>query len=54
MGEMRNVYTDLVRKPEWERHMRNLGVDGKIKLTCVVKEEDVSVHWSQLAQVRAK
>jgi hypothetical protein len=32
MGEMRNVYSSLVRKPEVRNHSEELDVDGKILL----------------------
>jgi hypothetical protein len=30
MGEMRNAYKILVRKPEWKRPLEDLVVDGSI------------------------
>jgi len=32
MGDMKRVYTILVRKPEGKRHSEDLGVDGRIIL----------------------
>jgi hypothetical protein len=32
MGEMRNVYSILVGKPEGKNHLEDLGIDGKIIL----------------------
>jgi len=36
MGEMRNAYSNLVRKPEWNRSLGGLGVDGKIILEWIL------------------
>jgi hypothetical protein len=32
MGEMRNAYKNLVRKPEGKNHSEDLDVDGRIIL----------------------
>jgi hypothetical protein len=32
VGEMRNVYKILVRKPERRDHLEDLGIDGRIIL----------------------
>jgi hypothetical protein len=36
MGEMRNAYKILVRKPEWKNHLEDLDTDGKIILKCML------------------
>jgi hypothetical protein len=33
IGEMRNVYKILIRKPEGKNHLEDLGVDGRVILT---------------------
>jgi hypothetical protein len=36
MGEMRNAYSILVGKPEGNRPLVRLGIDGKIILECIL------------------
>jgi hypothetical protein len=36
MGEMRNAYRILVRKPEGKNHSEDLGTDGKIILEWIL------------------
>jgi hypothetical protein len=38
MGEMRNVYIVLVRKPEGMRLLGNLDVDGSIILKLILRK----------------
>jgi hypothetical protein len=37
MGEMRNVYTILIGKPEGRTQLKDLGIDGKIILKWILR-----------------
>jgi hypothetical protein len=38
MIDMRNIYRILVEKPEGKKgNLRDLGVDGRLTLTCILK-----------------
>jgi hypothetical protein len=45
MGEMRNMYKILVRKPEEKNHLGYLGMVGRIILKCICN----NVDWVYLA-----
>ena len=52
MGEMRSVYRVWWGNP-WERHhLRDPGVEGRIKLAWIFRKYDVGTDWIQLAQDR--
>jgi len=36
MGDMKNAYKNLVRKPEKKNHSQDLGVDGSIILKWIL------------------
>jgi hypothetical protein len=36
MGEMRNAYKILVRRPEGRDHLEDLGIDGRISLEWIL------------------
>jgi hypothetical protein len=38
MGEMRNAYKILVRKPEWKRQLRGLDIDGRTILKWILRK----------------
>jgi hypothetical protein len=44
MGEIRNAYK-IVRKPEGERPLKNLGVDGRILLEWILGKQGGKV-WT--------
>jgi len=35
---------DLVDKPEGKNHLDDLGIDGRIKLQCILKKQDGKVQ----------
>ena len=52
MGEERGAYRVLVGKPEGERPLGDLGVDGWIILGWISRRWDVGMDWVGLAQDR--
>jgi hypothetical protein len=38
MEETKNAYNILVGKPEWKRHLEELGVDGKMIIGWILKK----------------
>jgi hypothetical protein len=51
--EMKNVHKILVGKPERRDHWKNVGVDRRIILECILEKEVWKVwHWIHLAQDR--
>jgi hypothetical protein len=38
MEEKRNAYHVLREKPEGKNHLKDLGIDGSIILTCILKK----------------
>jgi hypothetical protein len=50
-GNMKNVYKILVRKPDGERPLEDLGVDGRITLKWILKNEGKSV-WTAFIWLR--
>ena len=51
MGEERGVYSALVGKPEGERKLEDLGVDGWIILGWISRRWDVGI-WTGLGWPR--
>ena len=52
MGERKVVHRALVGKPQGERPLGELGVDGRIILKCILKEWDGGIDWIFTAQHR--
>jgi hypothetical protein len=46
MGDMRNVYSVLVRRPEERNHQENLGIDGRIVLRWILREAGLRIRIS--------
>jgi hypothetical protein len=52
IGEMKNAYTILVRKPEGKIQLRSLGTDWRVLLKWILKIGCEDVVWINLAQDR--
>jgi hypothetical protein len=53
MGEMRNVYKILVRKPEGNNHSDDLGVDVRIILEWILAKQDEKL-WTACIWFRVR
>jgi hypothetical protein len=49
-----NTRKVLVRKPERNRSLVHIGVDGRILLRWILKKQVVKVEWIHLPQERMK
>jgi hypothetical protein len=44
MGEKRNAYKVLIRKPERRYRVEYLGIDRRVMLKCIIKKQDMRVR----------
>jgi hypothetical protein len=50
MREIRGAHRVLVGKPEEKGTLRILGVDGRIILTLILKQQNGGMNWTGVAQ----